>query len=171
MKIHPTLLLSVVALLTLNLHCEKDETTPPDQLPPYSQIGANTMGCLVNGRVFIPREHDLTGKYFGCHDDDLTLYIDRNGERVYIAIMDHSVLDTGEYDLTYTILKKHIYYRVETGFGGIDYITNSLHTGKLHIRCWDKQKHVMAGTFSFDAVGVDSSIVHITDGRFDMIYN
>lgn len=163
-------LLVASALLTLNLHCEKEETANPnDQLPPYTQIGANTMGCLVNGKVFIPKFD--TKSYFGCHDNDLTLYIDRDGERVYIAIMDHSVIDTGEYDLTYTVLKQHIYYRIETGFGGIDYRTNSMHTGKLHIRYWDKQKHIMAGTFVFDAIGVDSSLVHITQGRFDMVYN
>jgi hypothetical protein len=168
MKTYHQLLLLFTALLTMNVHCEKDETTPPDQLPPYTQTGANTLGCLVNGRVFIPREHDLTGKYFGWYDDDLTLYIDRNGERVYIGIWDKTVTDTGAYDLTYVNAQKNVFYL--PAFGG-GFRTNPLHTGKLHIQYWDKQKHIMAGTFYFDAIGDDSSIVHITDGRFDMIYN
>ncbi len=168
MKIQLTLLLSVVALLTLNLHCEKDETTPPDQLPPYTQIGANTIGCMVNGRVFIPIKHDLYGFSFGWYKDDLELYIDRKGERVYIAISDKTVTDTGVYDLTYVNAQKNIFYLPEFGGG---FKTNPMHTGQLHIQYWDKQRHIMAGTFYFDAISDDSSIVHITDGRFDMIYN
>ncbi|MBX7204194.1 MAG: hypothetical protein K1X81_02110 [Bacteroidia bacterium] len=169
MKIHHQLLLLFTALLTMNVHCEKDETTPPDQLPPYSQIGANTMGCLVNGRVFIPREHDLYGYSFEYYKNDLTLYIDRKGERVYIGIWDKTVTDTGAYDLTYKGTQREVYYLPPPYAPGFQ--TNPLHTGKLHIRYWDKQHHIMAGTFYFDAIGDDSSIVHITDGRFDMIYN
>ena len=165
-------LLVASALLTLNLHCEKDETTtPPDQLPPYTQIGANTLGCLVNGRVFIPIKNDLYGYSFEYYQNDLTLYIDRDGERVAIGIWDKSVTDTGEYDLTYIAGKREVFYRYKLGIASYYYITNPGHTGKLHIRYWDKQKHIMAGTFVFDAIGVDSGVVHITEGRFDMVYN
>ncbi|MBX7204195.1 MAG: hypothetical protein K1X81_02115 [Bacteroidia bacterium] len=161
--------LSFLGLLLCSCWNQNDDPKPPDQLPPYSQIGANTMGCLINGRVFIPREHDLKGKYFGCHDDDLTMYIDRKGERVYIGIWDKTVTDTGAYDLTYKGTQREVYYLPPPYAPGFQ--TNPLHTGKLHIRYWDKQHHIMAGTFYFDAIGDDSSIVHITDGRFDMIYN
>ncbi|MBX7204196.1 MAG: hypothetical protein K1X81_02120 [Bacteroidia bacterium] len=161
--------LSFLGLLLCSCWNQNDDPKPPDQLPPYSQIGANTMGCLVNGRVFIPIKHDLYGYSFEYYQNDLTLYIDRDGERVYIALNDKSVIDTGEYDLTYIETKRiAIYYPppFAKAFG-----TNPTHTGKLHIRYWDKQKHIMAGTFHFDAVREDSALVHITQGRFDMVYN
>ena len=40
-------------------HCENND--PQDQLPPITQIGANTFGAIVDGRVFIPK--DKTGYY------------------------------------------------------------------------------------------------------------
>jgi len=161
--------LSFLGLLLCSCWNQNDDPKPVDQLPPYTQIGANTMGCLVDGRVFIPIKHDLEGKYFGCHDDDLTMYIDRKGERVVIGIWDKTVTDTGEYDLTYKRAQREVYYLPPPYAPGFQ--TNPLHTGKLHITYWDKQYHIMAGTFYFDAITGDSSIVHITDGRFDMIYN
>jgi hypothetical protein len=36
--------------------CSKDEATNPvDLLPPATQTGANTFGCLIDGKVFLPR--------------------------------------------------------------------------------------------------------------------
>ncbi|MCC6684221.1 MAG: hypothetical protein IT247_04030 [Bacteroidia bacterium] len=171
MKTYHPLLLLFTALLTMNVHCEKDEPRPPDQLPPYTQTGANTIGCLVNGRVFIPNKNDLYGYSFGYYQDELTFYIDRNSERVYIGIWDKTVTDTGIYDLTYVNAQKNIFYRWTDKTIVREFRTNNLHAGKLYIQYWDKQHHIMAGTFYFDAITGDSSIVHITEGRFDMIYN
>ncbi|MFN3908227.1 MAG: hypothetical protein ACK4JX_04270 [Flavobacterium sp.] len=46
-------------LLTLSLSCcSKDDDQPKnpvDQLPPATQVGANKVGCLVNGEVFLPK--------------------------------------------------------------------------------------------------------------------
>src|SRR5690625_4718193 len=44
--------------------CSKDDnspTAPVDLLPPATQIGANTVGCLVNGEVFLPKGGGLSG--------------------------------------------------------------------------------------------------------------
>lgn len=50
-KIIYTCLLFVI----LNTHCKKDgNNTDTPGLPPATQIGANTFGCLVNGVVFKP---------------------------------------------------------------------------------------------------------------------
>lgn len=51
-------LLTVIALLT---SCDKDEQifASKDQLPPETQTGANTVGCLVNGNIFLPHQQGL----------------------------------------------------------------------------------------------------------------
>lgn len=41
--------------------CKKDKASE-DQLPPATQTGANTFGCLVNGKVFVPKGYDGTGR-------------------------------------------------------------------------------------------------------------
>ena len=46
------LLLSFIAI-----SCSKDNSieTPADQLPPITTTGANTAGCIINGKILIPK--------------------------------------------------------------------------------------------------------------------
>lgn len=170
-------LLYITILLLQSCLPDKDQPKPADVLPPYTQQGANTIGCLVDGRVFVPQKNDLDGYTFEYYRNELTFYIDRDEERVYVGIWDGSITDTGEYELmsylnTNPIKEKNVFCKVFNHKNILrGYITNNSHKGKLHINYWDKQKHIMAGTFYFDAVAADSSVVKITQGRFDMIYN
>lgn len=55
-------LLSLSVLLLTSAKCRKDKNNNPiDQLPPETQTGANTFGCLVNGEVFKPGGAQLNG--------------------------------------------------------------------------------------------------------------
>lgn len=51
-------ILTLLAFIMLT-SCTKDEATTTDPtltLPPETQIGANTFGCIINGQVFYPRD-------------------------------------------------------------------------------------------------------------------
>jgi len=57
------LLFLFTTLLAL-ISCSKDDnkpTNPTDQLPPATQIGANTAGCLLDGKAFLPKGYLPTG--------------------------------------------------------------------------------------------------------------
>jgi hypothetical protein len=41
-------------LLLIVASCSSDDTNG-NRLPPETQVGANTFGCLINGKTFIPR--------------------------------------------------------------------------------------------------------------------
>lgn len=63
-----SLLVSTTTILLLFLAltgCNKDSTTidPLAKLPPETQIGANTFGCIINDQVFYPR--DGSGNFGG----------------------------------------------------------------------------------------------------------
>ena len=50
-----TKILIFLTILSL-VGCSKDDTTPPEPallLPPETQTGANTFGCLINGKLLI----------------------------------------------------------------------------------------------------------------------
>lgn len=53
-------LVSLVILMLLFASCIKYkgvQTQPaPETMPPYTEIGANTFGCLVDGKVFTPQK-------------------------------------------------------------------------------------------------------------------
>ena len=47
----------LILILILSMSCCKkddDNLTPLDQLPPATQTGENTFGCLLDGEAFIP---------------------------------------------------------------------------------------------------------------------
>ena len=66
---HATLLLA--ALLGLS-QCKKKEPgpapTPESLLPPATQTGANTFGCLLNGQLWTPAGADGTSNYSVYYD-------------------------------------------------------------------------------------------------------
>lgn len=47
-------LLFFMSLLAMTA-CSNNDDTPQDQLPEATTIGANTAGCLINGKVLIPK--------------------------------------------------------------------------------------------------------------------
>ncbi len=56
------LLLLFLSLVLLSSSCKKNKPDNPiDQLPPETQIGANTFGFLVDGKVFLPKGDPLGG--------------------------------------------------------------------------------------------------------------
>jgi hypothetical protein len=46
------ILFTIVAIL---LSCSRYSTSPTNKLPPYTTLGLNTFGCLVNGSIFVPQ--------------------------------------------------------------------------------------------------------------------
>jgi len=44
-----------LAAFVLFSGCSKDNNTTQDQLPPITHTGANTAGCVINGKVLIPK--------------------------------------------------------------------------------------------------------------------
>lgn len=52
-------ILTFLTILFLSSCSKEDTPTPEDplaKLPPETQIGANTFGCIINGQVFYPRD-------------------------------------------------------------------------------------------------------------------
>ncbi|MGG7035906.1 MAG: hypothetical protein ACI7YS_12040 [Flavobacterium sp.] len=61
------LILLLIISFTLSC-CEKDNTSKPvaeiDKLPPATQIGANTVGCLLDGKAFKPGSYNNSTNCF-----------------------------------------------------------------------------------------------------------
>ena len=51
--------LLILILLTTSLSCCSNDDSGAS-LPPETQTGANTVGCLVNGKVFLPYQEGLS---------------------------------------------------------------------------------------------------------------
>ena len=58
------LLLLATSFILISSSCKKNKSDNPiNQLPPETQTGANTFGCLVDGKVFLPKDPETFDLY------------------------------------------------------------------------------------------------------------
>jgi hypothetical protein len=170
------------ALLTLSvLSCTKQDPSPLEQLPAATQHGANTFGCLLNGKVFLPNGTDGNpggGPYSvvydpSFHHGDFTLrafrYTRKGDQDSFqsIQLFADSVQGPGRYSLAFANHNDEgLFYdaRTECHFYPRE---SHYRRGELVITRLNKQAGIIAGTFQFTLYqpGYDSVIV--TQGRFD----
>ncbi len=185
-KIHYSVmktLLHILCLILLLHSCRGHDDLPRnpiDELPPETHTGAQTFGCLIDGRAFTPQGGGFGGpdrgssfqfiyndgdsyyqfQVFGIHNSNPFESININ-----LKLSDIDDLYVGNsYPLT--TFENGGVGRYFTG-GQDDYKTSNLHTGSITITHYDYDNRIVSGTFEFD-VEVDGEIVKITDGRFDM---
>jgi hypothetical protein len=181
------LLLTLIAIYTLTTgsNCHKSNT--PNVLPPETHQGLNTMGCIVNGQLFIPQGGNPAGQssnagygiygrvsiIFNWTDDPtcglsiLNVYLDsvqlQAGDTLTLGLMP----DSGAFSPNKA--QWATYHSFPCGGGLIgSYSTNSQVTGQMIIDYYDPLAYLIAGRFSFDAVDKYGDTVHVREGRFDM---
>ena len=164
--------------------CKNDDdnpTNPIDQLPQATQTGANTVGCLVNGNVYLPSKRGLNspvncfyqfdnGEFFFTmgFSDDVNF-----GPTVFFQTKRITLIEGQSYILSKNMIDDADF----TGGGGMYWLdiekisyTNTIKTGELKITRIDLQNSIISGTFWFDAVNEEGEIVEIREGRFDWNY-
>jgi hypothetical protein len=170
----------LATIFTLS-YCSSDDYSG-NQLPPETQTGANTAGCLVNGKVFLPKQEGINpalvcnyefinGEFFF----NLVINDLRGIEGKTVSVRTSRI--SLESNISYLLNKENTIYEDFTGGGGIYSIgvsnffyTNSIKTGELIITRLDLQNSIISGTFWFDAINNSGEIVEIRQGRFDMRY-
>lgn len=177
-------LLFFLCSLLIGSSCRKHKTgNPVDQLPPETQTGANTFGCLVDGKVFKPKGDPFAGPVikaqyqfvngkqgFGISgsrsDAQTTQAIGVFGDSVFINL--------GTYTLTSLNQSGRLHGRFifsQIGTLGNRYYTNETQRGEITIKHFDTVNQIVSGTFWFDALdSTTGKIVQIREGRFDLPY-
>ena len=169
-----------VTVLTASM-CRKKTVDPIDQLPPETQTGANTFGCLVDGKVFLPKGDPFAGPVkkaqyqivngrqgFGVSAKNST-----SGLVKGVGIHGDSVsINVGTYNLAdYNTMGILSGSYAEFLSGNInEFYTNTINRGQLVIKKFDTVNQIVSGTFWFDAKNSSGQIVQIREGRFDMPY-
>jgi hypothetical protein len=157
--------------------CNKDDDTPTnpiDQLPPETQIGANTFGCLINGVPFVVTN---TSQQAAIYQGGVLLIggqkiINNNLTQVNMVISESIIgsllSENASYILNSNTIPKGEYY---TESQNCFYFTLSNYIGTLSITNLDQTNFIISGTFEFRAVSTDcEGIINITNGRFDLQY-
>jgi len=180
----------IVILLTalLFISCKKENLNPAFQLkklPAETQTGADTFGCLVNGKAFTPNNNIFSPVqnkhahyYYDGIDQNFNVSGSRSSDKDYPVINILADFLTIEEGKTYQFKKKdkgNVYGTYEVldnkinkySVDRISYFTTT-ERGELHITRFDQAKQVVSGTFWFDAVNEKGEVVAIRNGRFDL---
>lgn len=163
--------------------CKKENRK--EVLPPETQTGANTFGCLVDGEVFTPGGAQLSGGSLNCYYQKVNNkyqfnlvgknYIDKkNRKSVALLIYGVKIKENAKYIL-FKEFKDSIGYGSYTYMSDIpfdiqEYETDSINQGELYIKYFDSVNQIVSGTFWFNAAHESGKIVRVSNGRFDMTY-
>ena len=177
MKIKLTALLLLFTMLSATCKKEKHDK---ETLPAATQTGKDTFGCLIDGKVFIPRKSGISdfsilnanydyidGEYrFSLHAPR-----SKNGVRSSVYLKTKGlVLKEGEvYKLTSTDLPKSanaVFAIFTPDFHEKRYQTSSSLGGEMLITKFEN--HIVSGTFWFDAISEDGAKIEVREGRFDI---
>jgi len=189
-----TLSLVFIAAALMLAGCKK-KYDPDPSLPPATQTGANTFGCLVNGKVLVP-QNDHSVLCDGCQSPLSVSYQPfvsvNNYNQINLSIGASDEPSNGIWRSVYLLVKntavtegKTIILKSDTAAIGASarytsdisgdykltgYNTTQIVTGELTISKLDQINKFISGTFKFNAVNSNKDTVHVTDGRFDVRY-
>jgi len=170
-----TLTLGILLLGTISCCKDKDE----DKLPPETQEGKNTFGCLVNGKVWIPTgmvtfpspniHAEISKNEFSIEA------LKSRGQAISFNIK--IPLNVGVYNLN----SKNSQAFYANGITNCYYQTDTiLSKGILEITKFDTLNNIVSGKFNFiafkykpiiiEVIGDCDSSIAITEGRFDIKY-
>jgi len=170
-----------IALFHLtNFACEYKSPQPVDPidlLPPITQTGENTFGCLVDGEAsFNVSPLNFTARYSGKNlfitfDNyrplGQTIALISNTDFIHSVPATYAINDSTPVFAEYTKIKPRPVCL---------YATDSTIGGALTIHYLDTINSIISGTFEFKALSTNDSqegcpdTVNITDGRFDLQY-
>jgi hypothetical protein len=152
---------------------------PEPTLPPATQHGAETFGCLVNGKVFVPKGGGNYGGLVKIYDGRLTIagtkVNNNNDVSEQVAFTTSTTINSvGTFILN---SKRSLFYASEyCGYGtGIPF------NGKVVITKYERGEDktnnlkwlIVAGTFEgiLPPERNCKDTLHITEGRFDVKFN
>lgn len=179
MKNFLLIVLCLCSLIITGNSCKKDKLTELEKLPPVTQTGANTFGCLVNGKAWIPEGYNGNGE----PNPTKTFDVDSNGFS-YVQIHAKQFkqnIQNGSFIILMDSLNSigpHIIYtsKKQIGFGsylfpGCGILPNDniqFKTGELIVSKYDTINGIISGIFSMKIKPINCDTLFFTDGRFDI---
>lgn len=161
--------LIIASILFLGSSCKEEEV-----LPPATEEGLNTFGCLVNGELWKPEGRvgqtpRLDASYDPTYDNgtfDIAAYrIRSDDDRQYMYIYTTNMDKIGSYRLNALDTGAATYSNPLCSY---DRDPSIYRDGILNITKFDLQNQVVSGTFEFVLAMPGCDTLKVTNGRFDM---
>ena len=175
--------LLLVALLSLS-QCKKKDLSPEQRLPPATQTGANTFGCLVNDQAWLPSQNYAAASVAlyepGASQPiggNLNIHAFRDVQkgqsntRQTITLAAGPIRTARLYSLTSASPEAYVSFSDRSkAYPCNDYssgIPLIYQRGSVTITRIDEQAGVLAGTFEFVLAQPGCDTIRVTQGLFD----
>lgn len=180
------LLLIIIACANIFAGCKKDKTEPTElsKLPPATQTGANTFGCLVNGKAWVAQRNDCSifcspsfkiyydgsnGGYVGI--EALIIDIKNNIDERFDIVFDSSNFKILHQITIFNTLRTASFRNYAINNSCNSYVrsldSTVIHLGKVTLTKYDLSNGIFSGTFDFTLTKPGCETIIVTDGRFD----
>jgi hypothetical protein len=167
-------ILFVSAILLLNC-CERSKVEP--RLPPITMEGKNTIGFMVNGKVWLPvgikpispisasyYENSVWGWHLAFSAINVVL-----GDSFLFGIQDNPIQIDHEYDLSDPYSTWPVYSQVAFKGGLCWYQYEAEHVVEGRLKILKLNQQIVAGTFEFTSFNpACGDTIKVTEGRFDI---
>lgn len=158
------------------MQCSKgkqNDPAPVDQLPPATQSGAGTFGCLVNGQVYTPKGNVGMTNFAvlyepGANGATLNIITYRRDDRYQDMNLSCGLITPQKHTFTIAlpVVEGTASYTGPAGDFDNDRGLKYRH-GQIVLTRVDEQAGVLAGTFEFTSVNTKGDTLKVTQGRFD----
>jgi hypothetical protein len=169
----------VLCMLFSVISCQNDDNDQPapiDLLPPLTNTGENTFGCLVNGEAFVTRSKTKAVVIYQAGVFQMEGSIENPIDHSIVLRMDDVLIEVKGYNLNNSNPGRAFYLKNEPE-PFCTYETNDFIDGLLQVTYINTSDFIIAGTFEFTALlnKADSEsgcqdTVRVTNGRFDIRY-
>lgn len=153
--------------------CDKDELSELEKLPPETQSGKRTFGCLVDGKAWVIERVGNVNSFYQTGTLSIAAGLDNDGFSSVLSIV---ISDSDLKETTYTLGERlnntpSDFGRYYDNLTSCEYFTTVDKKGFLTIAHFDKVNNILSGRFEFDAYSSDcSTVIRITSGRFDILF-
>ena len=157
---------SLVLLSICFSACEED-----DELPSITSEGKNTFGCLVNGKLWLPKGSFNVPKTSADYTSGYFLAFSARSENARFRFtVEEPIMINNRYDLTDTTHVRANYTDRSDDdlcfYEDYHVLSGSLEITKFSLQ---NQNKVLSGTFEFTTYNPDcSDTIKVTEGRFDI---
>jgi hypothetical protein len=183
MKNSTYILIFLTSFLLSSFSCRKNKDSLESELaklPPITQTGANTFGCLINGKAWTPKGYSgnkpnffiIVDPSFNGGDIDIRTYRITDVDEGF-SISAFPVRSTGVTEINQTSTTLVVYDKYDLNSNPICplYQDSMMYRkGYLKITNYDLQKGIVSGEFEvkiFKPSSGCSDTLRITNGRFD----
>lgn len=171
----------LIGVCSIFASCKKDKTglSEVSKLPPATETGANTFGCLINGKAWVAQTYC---KYL-CDAPFKLNYDASGGGKIFISSFSEILNQRMSFGFDSTNTKINFTYSLVggshmgftfsdnnlTGSCSFLFSTDSITTtiGKVNLVRYDLQNGMISGTFDFTLIKSGCETIVVTEGRFD----